>query len=210
MITSATSFVPAPPNSDEKPFEIKDEITVFDGAMVYSGRHPCPRFLNDASVPEHLEFLRAGIPQLSKSRLRARARQSWDILREIIVRIEQKKIHPSRRAFDNLGQLDPVRTRIRTSVLADLAIERSDRPKYLRYLTDKLLDRPQPPPFTQKGAEQFATKYIAEEKTAGRRPTLAGLEGAARQANRRGGRDFLRRAFRQIQGPAKRGRPPNA
>jgi hypothetical protein len=38
-------FVRAPSNSDEKDFEIKDTVTVFNGAMIYCGRHPAPRFL---------------------------------------------------------------------------------------------------------------------------------------------------------------------
>ena len=211
MRLSTKSIVPAPLHSDEKLFEIKDEITVFDGAMIYAGRHPQSRFLKDASIHVHLEFLRAGIPQSSKSRLRARARLSWDILCEIIVRIEQKEIHPTQRAFDELGQLDPIRTRIRTLDLVDLAIERSERPKYLRHLYDKALaDRPQSRPFTQRTARQFVEKYIAEEQSAGRHPTLLGLENAARQTGRKGGRDYLRTAFHQIQGPVKRGRRPNA
>src|SRR5262249_23606867 len=111
----AKCVVPAPSNSEEEPFEIKEEINVFDGAMIYSGRHPCPRFLRDGTLEDHLQFLKAGIPRLARSRARARARQSWNILCEIIERIEQGKIFPIRRAFDDRGQLDPVRTRIRTS-----------------------------------------------------------------------------------------------
>jgi hypothetical protein len=134
LMSAVKSIVPPPPNSNEKPFEIKDEISVFDGAMVYSGRHPHPQFLKDGSVRDHLEFLGASVPQIPRSKKRVRARQSWDILHEIILRIERNQIRPVRRAFDERGQLDPIRTIIPTSCLADLAIERGDRPKGLRHL----------------------------------------------------------------------------
>jgi hypothetical protein len=53
-----------------------------------------------------------------------------------------------------------------------------------------------PRPLTRKNAERFATEYINSEKAAGRRPTLVGLEAAARKAGLRGGREHLRDAFR--------------
>jgi len=123
--------IPAPANSDEEPFEIGCELTVFQAAMIYAGRHPHPRFLKGASIDHHLEFMRAGIPQQPRSRLRARARRNWDIYCEIIRKIEGGEIWPIRRASDRRGRLDPVRTVIRTSDLEWLAAERGERPKYL-------------------------------------------------------------------------------
>jgi hypothetical protein len=68
--------IPAPPNTDEKPFYIGDKLTVFEGAMVYGGRHPHSLFLKDGSINDHLKFLGARIPEQPRSRNRARARRS--------------------------------------------------------------------------------------------------------------------------------------
>src|SRR5262245_45076158 len=94
-------FVPAPLNSDENPFEIKDQISIFNGAMIYSGRHPVPRFLKDGSLSDRLNFLRAGVPDSAdaKAKVRAEVRQSWDVFHEIKARIERNEIRPTRRAF---------------------------------------------------------------------------------------------------------------
>jgi hypothetical protein len=61
-------------------------------------------------------------------------------------------------------------------------------------------------PLTQNEAKLFATRYVNDAIAAGRRPTLVGLEAAARQAGIHGGRDHLRAAFhRSID--VRRGRP---
>jgi hypothetical protein len=129
----AKSFIPAPPNADEKSFDIGDKLTVFDAAMVYAGRHPHPRFLKDGSIDDHLEFLLAGIPKQPRSRNRLRARRSWDIYCELVERIKRGLIRPIKPAYDLAGQVDPIRTVIQTSDLAKLATERGDRPRYLRH-----------------------------------------------------------------------------
>jgi hypothetical protein len=65
-------------------------------------------------------------------------------------------------------------------------------------------------PLTRKAALQFATEYIAGEISAGHDPTLTGLDAAAMAAGMRGGREWLREAFRQLRGGAlPRGRPRN-
>ena len=62
---------------------------------------------------------------------------------------------------------------------------------------------------TKKIAERFVANYIDGEQAAGRSPTLVGLEAAAKQANMRGGREYLRAAFRRSRGAEfRRGRPP--
>ena len=132
-MASAKTVVPAPSNSDEEPFKIGEHLTVFDAAMVYAGRHPAARFLKDGSVEDYLHFLRAGISNHARSRQRARARQSWDILRELIKRIQNHTIEPVRIAYLRSGEIDPTRTLIRTPDLASLATERGEQPKYLRY-----------------------------------------------------------------------------
>jgi hypothetical protein len=134
-MVSEKSAVPAPSNSDEKEFHIGDELTVFEGAMIYAGRHPHSQFLRDGNVEDYLKFLRAGFPEREPaSRIGARARLSWDIFCDITQRIEQGRIEPVRRAYDATGQLDYVRTVIRTSDLKHLAAERKEQPKYLRHL----------------------------------------------------------------------------
>jgi hypothetical protein len=210
-MASAKSVVPAPSNSDEKPFEIRDRITVFDAAMIYAGRHPHGRFLKDGSVADYLDFLRAGTPDQARSRERARARQSWDILCQLINRIQNRTIKPARITYQPSGEIDPTRTLIQTSDLTALATERGGHPKYLRHLCSGTAQRSvsQRTPLNEASAKKFAAKFIADEEAAGRRPTLARLEAAAREAKKRGGRDCLRRAFHQIRGTVRRGRPPN-
>jgi hypothetical protein len=63
-------------------------------------------------------------------------------------------------------------------------------------------------PLTEKAAEKFTAEYVDREKQAGKRPSLKGLEAAAKEANWRGGRDFLRAAYKRIVGTeVTRGRP---
>ena len=126
--------IPAPTEQDE-PFKIGDVLTIYEAAMVYAGRHPYPYFFDvkDRSIEAHLEFLKLGLAQ-SPPRKRVRAERSWDIYCELIRRIEQSRIQPVKLASDPLGGIDPCRTRIRTSDLADLAKERGETPRYLRHL----------------------------------------------------------------------------
>jgi hypothetical protein len=66
-------------------------------------------------------------------------------------------------------------------------------------------------PVTPKIAERFVANYIKGEQAAGRSPTLVGLEAAAKKADMRGGREYLRAAFRRSRGAeVRRGRPPKA
>jgi hypothetical protein len=61
---------------------------------------------------------------------------------------------------------------------------------------------------TGKSAERFVAEFIDQEKKAGRRPTLKGVEAAAREANFRGGRQYLRDAFHRAPDVVvKEGRP---
>jgi hypothetical protein len=65
-----------------------------------------------------------------------------------------------------------------------------------------------PRPITEKIAERFVASYIKGEQAAGRRPTLSGLEAAAKKAGLRGGRQYLRAAFHQSpRVEVRRGRP---
>jgi len=210
----ATSIIPGPINSDERPFEVGDTLTIFEAAMVYAGRHPHSVFLRDGSVEDHVTFLRAGIREREpRSRDRIGARQSWDIYCEIMKRIRQGDITAAKRAYLKDGEIDPIRTVIRTADLVALASERDERPKYLKHIYDADAKSSvlQVTPLTEKIAKQFTAKYIADERAAGRRPTQAGLERAGHDAKMRGGRQFLRDAFHKLLGaPVKPGRPHNS
>jgi hypothetical protein len=64
-------------------------------------------------------------------------------------------------------------------------------------------------PINAKIAESFVTKYLDGEQAAGRRPTIAGLEAAAKQTGMSGGREHLRTAYRRSpRVEVRRGRPP--
>ena len=211
----APSIIPGPLNSDEKPFEVGNTLTIFEAAMVYAGRHPHSVFLRDGSVEDHLTFLRAGIREREpRSRDRIRARRSWDIYCELMKRVRQGDITAVKRAYSKDGEIDPIQTVIRTADLVALASERDERPKYLKHSYDADAQSSavsQRRPVTEKNAREFTVKYIADERAAGRRPTQAGLVHAAREANMRGGRPYLRDAFRKHLGaPVKRGRPHNS
>jgi hypothetical protein len=206
-MVSPKPFIRAPLHADEKSFEIGDTLTVFEAAMVYAGRHPHSRFLRDGSIEDRLTFLRAGIRE-REPRVRIRARVSWDILCELVKRIEHGRLNAVRPAYSKDGQIDPIRTVIRTADLVALAIERGNQPKYLRHLLERGTSIGRGKPLAERGAQKFAAEYITREKRAGRRPTMAGLERLAREAKLRGGREFLREAFRRVQGADVRvGRP---
>ncbi len=64
-------------------------------------------------------------------------------------------------------------------------------------------------PVSQARAERFVDDYINDEQGEGRRPSIEGLEAAARDAGIRGGRELLRAAFNRRMG-GKRGRPAKA
>ena len=60
---------------------------------------------------------------------------------------------------------------------------------------------------TQKMVERFVANYIKGERSAGRSPTVVGLDAAAKQEGIRGSRENLRSAFgKRVE--VRRGRPP--
>jgi hypothetical protein len=132
------AVIPTPANSREEPFTVGDKITVFEAAMVYADRHPCPRFLRDGTIDDCLKFLNAGVREHERlSAVRREARLSWDILQELLKRIARGQITPVQSAYAG-NDIDPTRTCIRTTDVAHIAKERGDRPRYLkRYLHAK-------------------------------------------------------------------------
>jgi hypothetical protein len=125
--------IPAPLDAGED-FHVGPELTIYQAAMIYSGRHPHESFLRDGDVDDYLKFLKAGIPKVPRSKKRARARRSWDIYCELMKRIEAGAITPVRFAYQRSGELDPIRTVIRLDDVAALATDRGERPNYLRHI----------------------------------------------------------------------------
>jgi hypothetical protein len=156
------NVVPAPGGEivvGENDFVVGDKLTVFDAAMIYSGRHPRPKFLSDRSVEDRLRFLRAGY-----NRRRA-TRRSWDVLQELLTTIKAGRIEPVRLASSVSGAIDPTRTVIRTQELVDLAVRRNERPRYLAHLLSR---RGQAPPSAVTTAKE-STAQRAEARVRGRR-----------------------------------------
>jgi hypothetical protein len=123
---------------EDKPFKIGETLTLFEAAMVYAGRHPHERFfeVDEGNVEDVKGMLQLGFSQ-PQSRVSGEprcAQKSWDIYCTLLENIEQGKIQPVRRAYDQTGALDPGRTTIRTCDLAALAAERGDGSKYLKHL----------------------------------------------------------------------------
>jgi hypothetical protein len=78
------------------------------------------------------------------------------------------------------GDIDPFRTVIHIADLGRLAVERGERPKYLRPFMQAVAE--QGGPLTEKAAQKFASDYITHCNDAGEHPTITGLENAAKDA----------------------------
>ena len=76
--------IPAP-TADEKPFQIGDELTVYEAAMVYAGRHPYPHGFGPYDSRNKRErcltLLKLGLSE--RLPRRQRAQRSWDIFCEL-------------------------------------------------------------------------------------------------------------------------------
>src|SRR5262245_44954104 len=121
----AKPIVPPPRESDEKPFEVGDELTVFEAPMIYAGRHPPGRFVEGGNIADHLAFLQAGIDD-APTRNRIEAQLSWDIYCTLERKIECGDIRPVKLARDRDRKINPLLTVIRTLDLAGLATERGE------------------------------------------------------------------------------------
>jgi hypothetical protein len=106
-----------------------------------------------------------------------------------------------------------IRIRVRARLAVEWLLSKPERehlvPGSLRDLVEHTSAvSVKPRPLTTKSAGRFVAEFIDREKKAGRRPTIDGLEAAAKQAGLRGGREFLRDAFRRAPGVVvKEGRP---
>jgi hypothetical protein len=148
-----TIFIPAPLDAGA-PFQVGHELTVYQAAMIYTGRHPHEGFLRDGTVDDHLKFLSAGIPDQPKSRERIRAQRSWDVYCELMKKIEAGTIIPVRAHYQRSGQLNPVLTVIRLADVARLAAERGERPRYLRHNHVEPVEAVEAPPRSQHARDR--------------------------------------------------------
>jgi hypothetical protein len=107
------------------PFIVGDELTIFEAAMVYCGRHPCGRFIEGASLRVHESFVgRSVLPQRNFDERPHKT--SWAVWRDLCERVDRGEIEPVRKYYSSDGKLDPLTTVIRTVDLANLAKKRGD------------------------------------------------------------------------------------
>jgi hypothetical protein len=152
------------------PFQVGLELTIYQAAMIYAGRHPAEGFLRGSTVDYYLKFLRAGIPDPPKSRERIRAQRSWNVYCDLMKRIEAGAIVPVRAHYQRSGQIDPVSTVIRLTDVAKLAIERGERPKTLRHIQ---VEQPQQVEQPRRKVGRKSKKSEYEARYAGGPPPTA-------------------------------------
>lgn len=136
------------PECLQPPFEIGDELTMFEAAMLYAGRHPGGYWLNGKTKNAAEDFDRAELPLYERFLCPEREREardgtprklSWDVYCELRRRGRSGEIKPIKTAYLPNGDIDPRDTTIKTSDLAALAIERDERPDLFAHLIDDLL-----------------------------------------------------------------------
>jgi hypothetical protein len=156
----AITAVPAP-TTEDKPFDIGDELTVYEAAMVYAGRHPYPQMFGPydrSSKREHcLTLLKLGLS--ARLPRRQRAQRSWDIFCELGERVKRGQITPIRSAHDPASKIDLIRTVISTADLVQLAKDRDEQPRYLRPLLEAAEARAAKP---DADCERRATDHVKE------------------------------------------------
>ncbi len=106
------------------PFIVGETLTIYEAAMVYSGRHPGGRYIEGESLEAHESFLGRGV-LLRRGFDERPYKTSWAVYRELCERADRREIKPVRTYFLN-DKLDPRLTVIRTVDLANLAEERGD------------------------------------------------------------------------------------
>jgi hypothetical protein len=108
--------IPAPTVEDE-PFQVGDELTVYEFAMVSAGRHPYPKMFgpyDGKNRRKHcLTLLKLGLSEQGPDR--QHAQRSWDMYCEITERIKRGKITPIKTVRDFAGEIDPINTVIPTA-----------------------------------------------------------------------------------------------
>src|SRR5262245_34091132 len=130
--------IPAP-NARDKRFQVGDELTVYEAALVYAERHPYPKFfgLTDgrgSTREQMLTYLNLKRPWAQLAR---------DIFYELGERIRQNRIKAVRPAYDPGGKIDLFRTLIRTVDVLELVPRGGECPKHLRGFQTKTTARQQ-------------------------------------------------------------------
>jgi hypothetical protein len=126
--TLVTPLGPSPKSGEYEeapPFEIGDELTIYEAATVYAGRHASSKFLSDATLEDVEIFLGRGSTD-------ARRRLSWDVYCDLLRLIGRGEVEPLRSAYLPDGKFDPLKTVIRTADVAKLGVRRGDDPELLR------------------------------------------------------------------------------
>jgi hypothetical protein len=98
---------------------IGDELTVYEFAMVCSGRHPYPKDFgpyDDRNKHKRcLTLLKLGLSERLPDR--QHAQRSWNLYCEITEKIKRGKITPIKTVRDFAGEIDPINTVIPTAHL---------------------------------------------------------------------------------------------
>jgi hypothetical protein len=188
--------------TSEADFKIGETLTVVQAALVYAGRHPRPNFLKGGTPEDVVKFLRAGSRSPSV-KARTAAKRGTDIYFDLLRRIEDGEIRPVKRhylALDDRGELDPIRTKIRTVDLYSVAMDRGELTKFLMRLSPERsmaeTNLTQKRQLTMPNASKVAVEFIENERNAGRKPSLKKLEAEASEKYI-GGRKWLRDAFKK-------------
>jgi len=191
----ARSSTPVP---KDKPFEISTKPTVYEAAMVYSGRHPYPKMfgLSEDVRPHDDDQMQQRCLTLLKTGLyNPHAQLSWDIFQTLAKMIERGEIDPINRVHDRDGQVNLFRTTITWSDLRRMTKDRSDQPEFLSKASrnDEII--------------RCLNSYVADKKKVGEPPTERGLIAAAKEESLDAGRNALRRAFKKRFPNLRKGRP---
>lgn len=111
------------------------------------------------------------------------------------------------REFEAIAKVK-VRPRAAIEWLLSKAQHRQFIPKSLEACISRQVPMPKKlRPMINKNAQAFVDQYIEQAMKSGKRPTLKGLEAAAKEAAFYGGREILRERFRRSC-DVRRGRPP--
>jgi hypothetical protein len=177
------------------PFTVGDTLTIYEAAMVYSGRHPGGQFVDGtkdhdrASIHEHEVFLGKGSPDRFRElpwdtrRKRALDRQSnsqrklaWNIYCELLRMVAAGQIKPTERAYTLSRDLDPRDTRIATAdIITKLAQARGETPHYLWLWKSRQAPDPSRPRGRVRRKLDTVMKRIEDAFPNGVIPPLAGM-----------------------------------